>query len=96
MPKAKTFVPCPHAEAIQFCPLYVAAHAPGLLTCCDGDLESDYGNHCAVERREMDFHHAVETVRAANPMLVAQCEFGKMAADAKAQHNRNIRLNGVH
>lgn len=96
MRSAKTFLPCPHAEAIQFCPLYVAAHVAGLLTCCDGDLESDYGNHCAVERGQMDFHHAVETLRASNPMLVAQCEFGKMKHDALVQVKRNMRANGIH
>lgn len=94
--RTKTFMPCPHAEAIQFCPLYVAAHAPGLLTCCDGDMESDYGTHCAVERGKLDFRHAVDTLRAANPMLVAQCEFSKMKHDALAQVNRNLRANGVH
>lgn len=96
MQQAKTFIPCPHAEAIQHCPLYVAGHVPNLLTCFTEQMETDYGIHCAVERGEMDYRHAVETVRTVNPMLVAQCEFGKMAADAKDQHNRNMRSNGVH
>lgn len=96
MRKAKEFIQCPHAEAIQFCPLYVAGHVPGLLTCFTGQMETDYGVHCAVERGEMDFRHAVETVRAANPMLVAQCEFGKMKNDALSQVRLNMRANGIH
>jgi hypothetical protein len=94
--QAKTFIDCPHKDAIQHCPLYVAGHVPNLLTCFTGQMETDYGTHCAVERGEMDYRHAVETVRAINPMLVAQCEFGKMKAEAMAQHNRNMRVNGVH
>lgn len=96
MRKAKTFLDCPHKDAIQHCPLYVAGHVPGLLTCFTGPMETDYGIHCAVERGEMEYRHAVETVRAVNPMLVAQCEFGKMKAEATAQYNRNMRANGVH
>jgi len=94
--QAKTFIDCPHKNAIQYCPLYVAGHVAGLTTCWDGDMESDYGNHCAVERGTMDYAGAVAALRITNPMLVGQCEFGKMAAEAKAQHNRNMRLNGVH
>lgn len=96
MRKEKTFIPCPHAEAIQYCPLYVAGHVAGLLTCWDGNMESDYGNHCAVERGKMDFAGAVAALRIAAPMLVGQCEFGKMKHDALRQVSANMRANGIH
>lgn len=96
MRQAKTFIDCPHKDAIQHCPLYVAGHVPNLLTCFTGQMETDYGIHCAVERGDMDYTGAVAALRIVNPMLVGQCEFAKMVADAKGQHNRNMRLNGVH
>lgn len=98
MRQAKNFIPCPHADAIQHCPLYVAAHDARLagLSCWAHLAESDYGDHCGVEIGKMDFAGAVSALRIADPMLVAQCEFGKMKADALAQVNRNMRAAGIH
>lgn len=101
MPRqAKEFAECPHKDAIQFCPLYVAAHSrnPTVLamTCMDAHMETDYGVHCAVERMKMDFAGAVAGLRIADPLLVGHCEFGKMRHDAKEQVARNMRAAGIH
>ena len=96
--KVRTFADCPHKAAIQFCPLYVVAQSGKYcgMSCIDGAMESDYGTHCLVEREKMDYAASVEALRLVDPMLVAQCEFGKMKHDAQAQRTLNMRLSGVH
>ena len=99
MPRqAKEFAECPHKDAIQFCPLYVVAHCASHQgpSCIDGKMETAYGVHCAVARGDMDFDGAILALRIVDPRLVAECEFRKMAHDAKQQRERNMRAAGIH
>ncbi len=84
---------CPHANAIQFCPLYVAGHDPKLsgLTCMTGDW-----TECAVDREELNYEAAKERLRMAAPALVAECEFGAARDSFNRQQRRNLQNNRTH
>ena len=81
---------CPH-DKIQHCPLYVESHNCRGLGCVD-----DLAEPCKVKRGDMKYGPAVAALRAVDPQLVAQCEFAEDSEFRKAQHARNLQLNGIH
>lgn len=89
---------CPHRH-IQYCPLHIAGHVAGLVTCMTGD----WARGCAVNRGTMSYLKAFRRLDKQRPEWLPHCQqaeknhesWERMKA-AQEQRTRNLRVNGIH
>lgn len=80
---------CPHSH-IQFCPLYVESHNCRGMGCVDL-----LHKPCKVERKEIKYDKAVDTLDKIDPILISECFFGEKEFERVQQRKRNMKALGI-
>lgn len=84
---------CPHADAIQFCPLYRAAHEPALADI--GCLGNDWSaGECEVDEGA-SYVQRVHALRERAPAFAAEAAADRQQHERLQQINRNMEMAGL-